>query len=716
MRCTLSLILLTLLLASSSLSGSQEQPATQAGAEQATPDEKPAEINLALVGGTIHTMEPGVEPRVGTLLIGGDRIIAIRDPFEIPPGIEIVDATGKHLFPGLIDAMVGFDADHDALYLRAGITLVRDIGSQRIRNLDLRATEARDYRGGPALLVPGAPLDGDPPSSPEAAILRDPSAAGALLPIVLADDPDYISILRGLSPEVHAFVLARAKEAKLDVWGPVPNALTMEQAVAQGQRSFFFLDSLIPASLNWSDLTEEQSARLSAALAQANARVVPALEASALRLVNPQEVPGAMELLYLLAQSYETWWLAEANQRVPLLSTEVLMRGAEQLQGSRAFLQQIHAAGVQLVPGSGAPNPWLFPGTSLHAELKRWVEAGIARETVLDLATRRAAEALGQGGQRGQLTAGYIADILVLDADPRANLNALGDPSAVVLRGRVYPREEIETRVQAVLKERNKERTLARAPIPVENPPGSENGNILISGYVESWALGQRVSAERFHVERLDTGVTRYISRIVEPGRGEIPTREMIVRQDVVDGALVEFSVAASDGTNELVLEGLWTAGSFRMHRLFNGGGQDGVLASNDQAVALDLGSVTSLMIIARKPRTQTFPMLTLHEALTPESVHWQMLVDTNGDFQVGTPTGALAFRLNAQGVAERSVRVVGRGTIEGVLTETDSRGGPGYPVNSKMRRWIGSHLSQTPNPEDTADDSEGGAPASGGR
>lgn len=58
---------------------------------------------IALVGGTIHTVS-GKSITGGTLLFIDGRIAAIGQDLNLPSNVEVIDVTGKHIFPGLIDA------------------------------------------------------------------------------------------------------------------------------------------------------------------------------------------------------------------------------------------------------------------------------------------------------------------------------------------------------------------------------------------------------------------------------------------------------------------------------------------------------------------------------------------------------------------------------------------------------------------------------------
>ncbi len=57
----------------------------------------------AVRGATIHTVANGVVEN-GTIVLRGGRIIAVGQDVEVPPGAEVIDGEGKHVYPGMIDA------------------------------------------------------------------------------------------------------------------------------------------------------------------------------------------------------------------------------------------------------------------------------------------------------------------------------------------------------------------------------------------------------------------------------------------------------------------------------------------------------------------------------------------------------------------------------------------------------------------------------------
>jgi imidazolonepropionase-like amidohydrolase len=110
-------------------------------------------------------------------------------------------------------------------------------------------------------------------------------------------------------------------------------------------------------------------------------------------------------------------------------------RMAEALDGAIDQAARAIAAGVPVLAGSDAGNPVTFHGVSLVRELELLARAGLPLRDVLRAATSRAADRLGQP-QLGRIAAGAVADLVVLDADPTADVGAYRRVRQVYLGGR----------------------------------------------------------------------------------------------------------------------------------------------------------------------------------------------------------------------------------------------------------------------------------------
>ena len=107
----------------------------------------------------------------------------------------------------------------------------------------------------------------------------------------------------------------------------------------------------------------------------------------------------------------------------------------------------MYRAGVAILAGTDAMNPGCFPGFSIHDELALLVNAGLSPLAALQAATRNAAQSMGQLDRRGTVEVGKIADLVLLDADPIADIHNTRSVRAIVLNGKLYPRESLDARL-----------------------------------------------------------------------------------------------------------------------------------------------------------------------------------------------------------------------------------------------------------------------------
>lgn len=635
---------------------------------------------LALTGGTVHSLVPGEAPRVADVLVRDGRIEAVAADLEVPEGARRVDCTGLHVVPGLVDAMIGFDADHDPLYLDAGITLVRDVGHDRARIFQLRRPEQRDAGPGPALLTAGVGLDGDPPATPEAVPVADAAAADQVVEM-LEGSVDFLAIQSGLGEEAWLRLIELGQGRDLGVWGPVPHGHSVQRVAEAGQTGIFFLDGFLPEGVEWSFVQPGAFEKGIAALVEAGTCVVPVLGGTAYRLRDPT---SSTDLMRRLSPHYEAWWLEELDRRSRVMADESYLEiGRATIEKQMALVRRLNEAGVILVPGSAAPHPWLAPGVALHDELALWHEAGIPAADVLARATRDAAVALGQGEERGTVEAGKIADLLLVAGNPLDELAVLRHPVAVVLRGRLVEREELDAAVQAETERQAAARAKAARPIPVD-PPDLPEGVVLASGVLQTRARGLPVSAESWAVVDLGEGRRAYCSRMLTPGGELFPDAELEVRQVTQADRLVEFDLGLHQAEHELTARGTWTAQTMRVERRMDGAFLENHV-SRTRPAAVQLGSVTSLLIYADTREAGPLPVLELLEGLEPRDSTWELQRDDeHRELFVRTPTGGMAWRMAPEGGVEIWETWVGENLSRALpLADGDEAAEPGEPADA---------------------------------
>jgi imidazolonepropionase-like amidohydrolase len=107
---------------------------------------------------------------------------------------------------------------------------------------------------------------------------------------------------------------------------------------------------------------------------------------------------------------------------------------------TRATLSRLQSAlnsfseqGGQLAVGTDAHPGGLF----FHLELDFYRQAGLSNAKVLQAATAGGARALRREEDLGSLEAGKLADLIVVDGDPRTDLTALQRVRHAIVGGRI---------------------------------------------------------------------------------------------------------------------------------------------------------------------------------------------------------------------------------------------------------------------------------------
>jgi imidazolonepropionase-like amidohydrolase len=103
-----------------------------------------------------------------------------------------------------------------------------------------------------------------------------------------------------------------------------------------------------------------------------------------------------------------------------------------------ALVGMMHQAGVAILPGTDAPLRNSPPGFGLHAELALFVRAGFTPFEALGSATLEPARYFGMLDSLGSVATGKVADLVLLSANPLADIGNTLRIDAVVANGRLF--------------------------------------------------------------------------------------------------------------------------------------------------------------------------------------------------------------------------------------------------------------------------------------
>jgi imidazolonepropionase-like amidohydrolase len=112
-------------------------------------------------------------------------------------------------------------------------------------------------------------------------------------------------------------------------------------------------------------------------------------------------------------------------------------RRRQEFQKYKDLTGILHRAGVPLLAGTDSPEPYCPPGFALHQELELLVESGLSPSAALQAATVNNARALKQADNLGSIAPGKLADLVILAADPTADVRNTRKIEHVIRGGRV---------------------------------------------------------------------------------------------------------------------------------------------------------------------------------------------------------------------------------------------------------------------------------------
>lgn len=396
----------------------------------------------AFVDVHVLTMADPVPLRRQTVLVEGARIVAVgpRERVAIPDGATVVQGDGRRwLVPGLVDAHVHLIGDAEpwlARFVELGVTSVFNLhGDARV--LALRERVRRGEAIGPTIYTSGRFAN-----LPD--VVSD-SDAVRLVARQAAEGVDFVKIHGNLtSPTFRALVEAGRRHG-VPVVGHAPRNLPFDSVIAARQAMVAHAEEVMYTQYAARRDTAGAGA-LGTRMRAAGVWLTPNLSAYtaiAAQIGRPAWVDSMLALpeAHGLDSTIVRFWRSG-------MYTNRDAATAPGYEANRAFLMalvgQLHVAGVRMLAGTDAPLPGLFPGASLHWELRLMVDAGLPAYEALRAATASAGDFLVEHGRTsapvGRVEVGAVADLLLIDGNPLEDLRRLERPERVMLRGRLVAR------------------------------------------------------------------------------------------------------------------------------------------------------------------------------------------------------------------------------------------------------------------------------------
>lgn len=402
---------------------------------------------------------------------------------KIPSGYTIIDGNNKYMLPGLMDMHLHFFQEqyegHKSttteaelkLMLANGITTAR-IMAGHPDYLQARENVKTGKWFGPALVVASPQLVGAWPWPPEFKnyeIIKTKTDAVNAVKKFKQLGYDAIKITFMVNRECYDAIVSTAKSENIKVVGHVGPKVKLPAALAAGEQIEHmdeFIDMLLPdTTYNHGESVSDMNIWRKAAWATVpylDENKIPALVKAvkdAGIFVTPTNyfflssfgtIPAEAAIKAKPDYNFIPKALAEErwNNRDHYIKMGNPAGSMEKyVRIRKKMVYELWKAGVPLMAGSDSPEFFLVPGFSLHDELAAFAEAGLPPFAALQTATVNTASFL-EMNNKGTIEKGKVADLLLLDKNPLADIGNTRSIVAVFKTGVYCNRKQLDNMLQ----------------------------------------------------------------------------------------------------------------------------------------------------------------------------------------------------------------------------------------------------------------------------
>jgi imidazolonepropionase-like amidohydrolase len=433
----------------------------------------------------VVAVDRGVIVAEQAVVIEGNRITAVGPSRSLrqPRGARIIDGANHYLIPGLWDMHVHavtpwFGETFLPVLVANGVTGVRDLFTTTEAVLGWRKKIESGEAVGPRTGTFGSLVDGDPPIWGAGSIVaRSPAEGRRIVDSLEAAQVGFVKVYSRLDPETFTAIAQRARQIGIPFGGHIPTLVPAVEAARLGQRTVEHLTQIamgcsgneetlvaqaraaVQSPRRWDSLGPLSRGRLVAVLeSQDQAKCDQLADAfkaagtyfvpttTVLRSISRLDDPALAQdpRLEYIPTFLKTGWDPTADFRFRMLTAEDWKIRKRQYARELELLRLFHRRGVKFLAGTDLANPYIFPGFSLHDELGLLVSIGMTPLEALRAATLEPARFLEASDSMGTVAKGRLADLVLLRANPLADIEAVRSIEVVVANGRVFDRAALD--------------------------------------------------------------------------------------------------------------------------------------------------------------------------------------------------------------------------------------------------------------------------------
>ena len=424
--------------------------------------ESPSNITV-IEGATVIDSVSETPLEDAVIVIEGDTIRSIgrRGSVEVPANARTVDASGKTIMPGMVNlhghigVTVGMGRDYEGFskervqrdanaYLYYGITHMLSLGIDREPMFEFladqragRAGGARLYSAGIGFTVegvrPGNLTDVHYPKTPEEAREQVREELAKNVDVIKMWVDDRLGRFPKFDPEIYAAIIDEAHQSNVKVFAHMYYLEDAKELMRRGLDGLAHSVRDKEVDEEFLRLAKENGVTQLTTLAGHHGRFTYAdgptfLDDPGLAVLFPASV-----LETVGSKEYQQ----EAAKRPGMATSR------KEYANAAKNAATVAAAGIPIAVGTDSGSPGHFPGLWEHREMELMVDAGLTPMQAIQAATINGAKFLGVDDRYGTLEPGKVADMIVLDADPLADITNSRKIDSVWMNGKQVNRDSL---------------------------------------------------------------------------------------------------------------------------------------------------------------------------------------------------------------------------------------------------------------------------------
>lgn len=363
--------------------------------------------------------------------------------------VEIINAKDKYLTPGLIDMHVHiWDRYELGLYLSNGVTAVRNLWGMPM-HLRLKEDINNDEIISPMFFTTGPKLTGPEFIGDDNLQLVNPTEAKEKVISYKKRGYDFIKTYYGLTEDIFDAVIEQATISDMDIVAHPSQKVPYSYHFNPQIKSIEHAEEIIQQPLNYTldtlklkevinDFAKSKHSSFSPTLTVYNNIYQMLIDDNILESEQLQFMNPLIKRVDSKAQ-FERWY------HTKIKDSSIVKVIKNQHDFHLRIINKLHEAGVTFICGTDAGIGVTIPGFSIHQELAFYKEAGLSNYEVLKTATINASQTHLIMNNMGTIEVGKVANLILVDNNPLADLSGLQNPSTVFIKGRKLNRKTLDS-------------------------------------------------------------------------------------------------------------------------------------------------------------------------------------------------------------------------------------------------------------------------------